>query len=565
MADIRTMVLKLAADTDSFTKGLNKADNEVQGFGGKLGEFGKKAAAAFAVAGAAAAAYAGKLLIDGVKAAIEDAAAQEKLAATLENVTGATQAQIAATEDYITKTTLATGVADDELRPSLDRLVRATNDVAEAQKLQALALDVSAGTGKSLQAVTEALSKAQEGNLAGLTRLGVGLSKADLETMSLEEITAKLAKTFEGQASRQADTFQGKMARLTVAFNEGKETVGAFVLDAITPLVTKFVNDVIPAVQRFAEEMGPKLKPIIDGITTVITRFLVPAFKALWSYLTDFIIPILKSVLGPVVKALRDAFDSIVDKLGGPGGVMQTFRRLREILEPIIEFIRDKVAPVIGGALAVQFTILGKIIGGVIDVVKAVGSGVMTAANAILNSVEGMINGIINAWNRLPDWLRPGGPVKTVDLPEIKFNIGTSSETKQALADMERLAKAAEKPVEASVSVPMAASVSAASNVAAAAQEATKASTAASKKAAEKEAEKSKRLSKADADFINAVNAFVANWDQPPAPVVNVTGTMMDPEGVAREVARVLEASAGRTGAYSNLGLNPVGLRPVAV
>ena len=103
----RALTLKLLADVDNFTKNLNKADKDVMSFGDKVSEFGKKAGLAFAAAGAAAVAYAGKLAIDGVKSAIADAAAQEKLALTLKNVTGATQSQIAATEDYITKTSLA--------------------------------------------------------------------------------------------------------------------------------------------------------------------------------------------------------------------------------------------------------------------------------------------------------------------------------------------------------------------------------------------------------------------------------------------------------------------------
>ena len=143
----RALTLKLLADVDNFTKNLNKADGEVTSFGDKVSGFGKKAGAAFAIAGAAAAAYAGKLLVDGVQSAIADAAAQEKLAKTLENVTGATNAQIAATEAYITKTSLAFGVTDDELRPSLERLARATGDVQSAQELQTIALDVAAGSG----------------------------------------------------------------------------------------------------------------------------------------------------------------------------------------------------------------------------------------------------------------------------------------------------------------------------------------------------------------------------------------------------------------------------------
>ena len=137
-SDSRALTLKLLADVADFQKKMDQSEKTTEGFSGKLGEFGQKAAAAFAVAGAAAAAYAGKLLVDGVKSAIEDEKAQAALAATLKNVTSATDAQIAATEDYITKTSLAFGVTDEELRPSLQRLAIATGDVTKAQNLQNL-------------------------------------------------------------------------------------------------------------------------------------------------------------------------------------------------------------------------------------------------------------------------------------------------------------------------------------------------------------------------------------------------------------------------------------------
>jgi hypothetical protein len=138
----RALTLKLLADVDNFTKNLNKADKDVMSFGDKVSDFGKKAGLAFAAAGAAAVAYAGKLAIDGVKSAIEDEAAQAKLANTLRNVTKATDAQIKSTEEFILQTSLATGISDDELRPSLDRLTRATKDLDKAQQLQTLALDI---------------------------------------------------------------------------------------------------------------------------------------------------------------------------------------------------------------------------------------------------------------------------------------------------------------------------------------------------------------------------------------------------------------------------------------
>jgi len=329
----RALTLKLLADVDNFTKNLKSADTEVKTFGDKVGDFGKKAGLAFAAAGAAAAAYAGKLAIDGVKAAIEDAAAQQKLALTLKNVTGATEAQISATEDYITKTSIAFGVTDDELRPSIERLARATGDLEKAQKLQTVAIDVAAGSGKSLEAVTNAMAKAAEGNTGALAKLGIGLTAAQLKTMSLDDITAKLADTFENQAAAKADTFQGKLTRLQIAFDEGKETVGAFILTAITPLVETIVNKVVPAIQDFTENIGDKLQPVL--------RF-----------------------IQPILNGLKSAFDSVRGSIQRNNEDLQPFFNL---MVNIGEFARDVLAPILGKTLGGAFKLLGGILSEIID------------------------------------------------------------------------------------------------------------------------------------------------------------------------------------------------------
>lgn len=388
MAGNRTLKLSILADVDDLKKKLGTADNEVQGFGDKLGKFGKIAGAAFAAAGAAAVAYAGKLAIDGVKAAIEDEAAQLRLATALKNVTGATDDQIAATEDYITKTTLATGVTDDELRPSLQRLVTATNDIAQAQKLQAIALDVSAGSGKSLEAVTNALAKAQEGNTGALVKLGIGLSAAELKTMSMEQVTAKLAETFGGQAATQADTFQGKMQRLKVAFDEGKETVGAFILDAITPLVSGLVNNVIPRISEFADELGKNLKPVMEDVSVFVKDTLVPAFKEMWNFLNEFIIPTLKTILVPVVKALFSAFSQVATTIKDNE---EKLKPLLTLFKAVATFSRDVLAPVIGTVLSTALKAVGTILSGLI-------SGFST--------LVGLINGVVSAIRSLVDLVR---------------------------------------------------------------------------------------------------------------------------------------------------------------
>ena len=373
------------ADLDGLRKGVNGASSEVEGFGSKVAKFGKMAGAAFAAAGVAAAAYAGKLLVDGVKAAIEDEAAQAKLATTLTNVTGATTKQIAAVESQITKTSLLTGITDDELRPSFERFVRATNDADEALKLQAIAIDVAAGSGKSLEAVTNAMSKAAEGNAGSLAKLGIGLSAAELKTMSMEQITAKLAETFGGQAAQQADTFQGKMQRLQVAFSEGKETVGSFVLDAITPMVSGFVNTVIPAVQKLAEELGPKLTPIFQALTGYIRDFVIPTFKAIWSFITQFVIPAIGSLLTPIIDGLRSAFEKVTSKIAENEDKLKPLLALFKV---IATFVRDVIAPVIGKVLGQAFDNLGTAISFVIDLFSNLVSVVNSAFNALRNIVN---------------------------------------------------------------------------------------------------------------------------------------------------------------------------------
>jgi len=376
----RTLKLSILADIDNLKKNLDSGSNEVEGFGSKLGDFGKKAAAAFAVAAAAAVAYAGKLLIDGVKSAIEDEAAQAKLATTLTNVTGATNAQIKATEDYITKTSLANGITDDILRPSLDRLVRSTKDVSEAQRLQQIALDVSAGTGKDLGAVTEALAKAYDGNFGALKKLGVPLDENIIKSKDFDAAAAALAATFAGQASTQADTFAGKMARLNVAFDEAKETVGSYVLDAITPLLSAFVDKGVPAISKFADGLGKTLGPAFAQIFTFIRDELLPVLVKWWKFLYEEVIPAIGSIVGPVLEGLRDAFFKIKKVISDNSEELQPFFNL---LQKIWEFTKKYLAPFLG------------------TVFKASLEGIATAVSILVTGFSSLVSFITAAYNMI--------------------------------------------------------------------------------------------------------------------------------------------------------------------
>ena len=209
---------------------------------GQKAQFAIKKAAVPAAAGLAAV---GVALFDATKGAIEDAAAQDKLALTMRNTTGATDAQIAATESWISAQGKALGYTDDDLRPALARLMTQTHDVTKAQELMSIAMDVSTGTGKSLSTVTEAMAKAAAGSTTALGKLSPELKQMEKDGALADEMMAALSGTFMDQASVAADTAQGQFKRLGVSLAETKESIGAALIpavEAVLPLLTSFGN-----------------------------------------------------------------------------------------------------------------------------------------------------------------------------------------------------------------------------------------------------------------------------------------------------------------------------------
>jgi len=303
----RTLKLSILADVDQLKKSLAQANGDVDDSSSKMGEFSKKAGLAFAAAGAAAGAYAVKLAVDGVKAAIEDEAAQIRLATALKNATGATDDMIASVEKQILKTSLATGVADDKLRPALQRLSLSTNDVTKAQDLLNLALDISQATGKGLDSVANALGKAYDGNTAALGKLGIGLSSAELKAMSFEETQTRLSDLFGGAAAANAETFAGRLQILKVTFDEAKESVGAKLLPIIQQLVEFVVNQVVPALGKFADFFKP-ITDAIDKNKETFTEFI--------GFIQKYVVPVLVTVLGGAFKVVGEIAGGIINVIG---------------------------------------------------------------------------------------------------------------------------------------------------------------------------------------------------------------------------------------------------------
>ena len=355
----------------------------------------KKAAvpAALALTGLAVA------LGDAAKGAMEDAAAQDKLATTITNNTTATDAQIAANEAWITTQGKLLGVTDDELRPVLARLVTQTHDVEKAQRLASLAMDISAGTGKDLGAVTEALTKAAGGNTAALAKLSPELKVLMKEGMTADEAMAALSKTFDNQASVSANTAEGQFKRLGVSLAETKETIGA----ALLPIIEK----VLPYLQKMGEWASENttaflvVAGVIGGLAAAIV--IVNAATTAWTAATT------------AFTAVQGAFNAVM------------------AANPVVLFAVAIAALVVGLVIAYKkFDAFRDIVDAVFDAIKTGIKGGMTAIGTYLTYImgiyKGIFNGIAKLWNStfgalsfsVPDWVpKIGG--KGFDVPNIPY------------------------------------------------------------------------------------------------------------------------------------------------
>ena len=228
MAAIKGLLIPLSVAYDG--RGLNKATSELGAFGGVVNILQKRLVGVFAV---------DKILAFG-KATVQAFAADQKAAAefgmTLANL-GLANA-ITQSTDFITKLSKIYGITKDQLEPAFATLARATQSATESQSLLQTALDVSAGTGKDLASVTLALSKAYGGNNAALSRLGAGLTKAQLAHNTFAQNVKILNSVFKGDAKAAADTFQGSLDRLKNTAHEASVEIGGSLVNAFTTLAS---------------------------------------------------------------------------------------------------------------------------------------------------------------------------------------------------------------------------------------------------------------------------------------------------------------------------------------
>lgn len=383
MANAAELVVSIITKAD--TKGVDDATSSVGKLQGGIQKAAVPAAAALTlVAGAA---------ISAGKAAAEDEQAQAILAQTMQKTTGANQAQVAAMEDYISKMSLATGVADDELRPAMGNLLRATGDAAESQKAMTAALDISAATGKSVESVSQALAKAYGGSTTSLKKLVPSLDEATLASGDMDAIMKELAATTGGAAAASADTAAGKMKIFQVAMGEAQEEAGS----ALLPVMTKLA-DILVVVAKWVGNNTTAFV-IIAGVIGTVAAAVLAANAAIKIYQASLIVVQVVqkatwlSALGPIALVIA-AIAAVIAIIVVLWHKSETFRGIVLGVWNAIKSAAIAAGNAIESAWSGTISFVTGIIRNARDVINGIWQGIRGAFDTAMGGIRGAVSGL---------------------------------------------------------------------------------------------------------------------------------------------------------------------------
>ena len=357
----RTLKLAILAEVADFNKNLKSAGATTDSLSTQFADFGKKAAVAFTAAAAAIGAFAQA----SIKNALADEAAQRKLEETLRASTAATDAQISSVGKWIDKTSLAIGVTDDELRPAFSRLARSTNDVENAQKLLNLALDISAATGKPLEAVSNALGKAYDGNAASLGRLGLGLDANLLKSKDTNKIMETLTATFGNFAENEAETTAKKFERVKIAIDEAQESIGAALLPLVEKLANYLLTTLVPNMNLFIAALTGN-NGVVDGIDQSASAAYQWGLKT--KALIEFIIDAKEEIM---------AFGAIIATVFVVSKIVAFVQAIQTIISAMV-VLRNTA---LGAAVATALATGGVSVGTAVTALAAIGATALVTKN----------------------------------------------------------------------------------------------------------------------------------------------------------------------------------------
>jgi phage-related protein len=401
----KPITISIVGNAGPLKKSLREADDAMASFGEGLKKFGLAAAAGVGTLAAG--------IGFAAKAAAEDQQSFAQLETALRNVTGATHDQIKAVDDQIAAMSLATGVADDQLRPAFAALTRGTRDIAESTEQMGLVLDISTALQMDATTVADALAKGYEGNTKALKSLSPEMAAMIKEGAGMDEILSQLSANFGGAAAANADTFAGQVSRLKVFMSELVEQIGYYVLPVLSKIAEFIVKDVVPAFQRIIERYGPALAEIFqkiadfigEKVVPVMRDRLIPFIQQVAEFIGEKLVPVIRDVAIKVFDGLRKIFEVVSDKIEEN---RDKIGKLVEFFRTLASFIAEKVAPVLVTVLGKAFDIVAKAIGPVLDVVFTLmgafadlGKFLVKVAGFVLDVIEGMVNGVIDGINLL--------------------------------------------------------------------------------------------------------------------------------------------------------------------
>ena len=284
-------------------KGIKSATKSTEKFGGVLGSISKAGIAGYAALSAASIKFAQL----SVKNALADEKGQRILALSLKNSAGASEAVVTAAESQIDKMQRLTGVSDDQLRPALARITRSTGEVSTAFDLLDISVNIAKATQKDLGSVANAVSKAVDGNFVSLQKLGVGLDKDILATKDFNKIFGELRRNFAGFAAAEADTVEGKLARLKIAADEASEVIGQSLVNAVIAIGSS--SGSIEETTKKFDELARSIADTITGISnfiSIFTKFGDKTFKIFGKQIDIFTLELIP-ILGTYIRMLKES------------------------------------------------------------------------------------------------------------------------------------------------------------------------------------------------------------------------------------------------------------------
>lgn len=385
--DSRTLKLSILADVDDLNKKLKQATGDVEGFGGKMANVGKKIGVALAAAAAAAGAMAVKIGIDAVKAASnlaetqskvgvifgESADAINKFAATAATKLGQSKQQALDAASTFATFGKSAGLAGDDLVGFSTELTTLSADLASFYNTSPE--EAITAIGAALRGESEPIRKygillndaalKQEAMTMGIYN-GSGALTAQQKVLAAQAVIMKQSTDAQGDFARTSDGLANQQRILAAQFENVKSTIGTALLPVVLELVGAFNRNVLPAIVKVSEAIGE------GGLTGYISN----------------IKDLIKNFFTPVLEGLRKGWDSITDSL----------RRNSDSFQKLATFIKDVVAPVIGTTLKYALEIVGNVFGRIIDVI----GGAIDKIASFVEAVKNMVNAVISAYNRLP-------------------------------------------------------------------------------------------------------------------------------------------------------------------